>query len=106
MGNLNELITALKTSNIREWHRPEIIKGITDAIRITCKIHTLQQAGEVTLIKKDTQAIKNQDDHPMLEKPKAKRGRPKGKKTLDKAQKDIKSYIQNWKSKAGPNRNT
>ena len=49
-GNLDELIRTLKTTNIREWQRPEIIKGITDAIRMTCKIHSLKQSGEIMLV--------------------------------------------------------
>ena len=52
-GNLDDLIKTLKKSNIREWQRPDIVKGITDAIRITCRVHYLQQVGEVIPIKKD-----------------------------------------------------
>ena len=41
-SDLEDLIQNLKKSNIREWHKPEIIRGIAGAINITCRIHALQ----------------------------------------------------------------
>ena len=45
LGNMENLIEKLKTTNIREWNLPDILNGISDAIKTTCRIHYLQQTG-------------------------------------------------------------
>ena len=54
-GDMENLISSLKTSNIREWSHPDIVKGITSAISTTCRIHYLQQTGEVIQVSKNAQ---------------------------------------------------
>ena len=45
IGNLDQVIKRLKTTNIREWDSDDIVKGISDAIRITNRIEQLRAMG-------------------------------------------------------------
>ena len=81
---MESLIERLKNTNIREWKLPDILKGITDAVKTTCKIHHLQQIGQIIQVQKDITRPKRNENQNDQVKTKKKRGRPKGKRNLVK----------------------
>ena len=45
--DMTDLVSRLKQSNIREWKHPDILRGIMNAVKMTCRLHQLKQSGQV-----------------------------------------------------------
>ena len=52
-SDLDALVKRLKTSNIREWKHPEILKGISDAVKTTYRLQYLKRIGQVITVQKE-----------------------------------------------------